>query len=380
MATAVSNSWWLIAGVPYSLRIPAHASADTRGGMISTLPSARDHVSDVQPEGFERLTVPGYPTEAIAFLGISRLHGVGFQTMVRLGGRDSIHAILKAGDVCVFERSIAGAGGRLPDNALPADWTALLRLIWQRGIETASQLVDAGIRFSFHGEPEFPRALADLPQAYRPLWLFYRGDIGLLDRPCVTVVGTREPTDAGEFLARYAVSCAREFGTPVVSGLAHGIDRIVHEWCLRIDLPTISVQGTGMLNTYPVRHTGLGNRIVEAGGLLLSEYLPDQGPSAQNFVWRNRLQAALGRIVIPAEWARKSGTAHTVRFARKFKRPVFSVSPSSASRAFDAGEGDTHFELPHDHIRFIEAMGAAINPNPDSPPALAQMDLFGNIS
>jgi len=117
---------------------------------------------------------------------------------------------------------------------------------------------------------------------------------------------------------------------------------------------------------------------VESGGLLLSEYLPDQGPYAQNFVWRNRLQAASGRVVIPAEWTRKSGTAHTVRFARKFNRPVFSLSPTGAPRAPDAGEGDTHFELPHDHARFMEAMQAAINTDPDSPPATTQMDLFGN--
>jgi DNA protecting protein DprA len=346
------------------------------------LPSAPSHVSDVEPaapfDAGQRLTYPGYPPEAIAFLGISSLHGIGFQTMVRLGGQDGIRAILKAADIRVFERSIADAGGRIAATDLPADWNALRRLIWQQGIDATSHLADAGIQFRFYADPDFPPALADLPQKYRPLWLFYRGNIELLNRPCVTVVGTRDPSDAGEFLARYAVSCAREFDTPVVSGLAHGIDRIAHEWCLSIGLPTVSVMGTGMLNTYPVRHTGLGNKIVETGGLLLSEYLPDQGPSAQNFVWRNRLQAALGRVIIPAEWARKSGTAHTVRFARKFKRPVFSLSPTGAGRAPDAGEGDTHFELPNDHARFMEAMGAAINPNPDSPPAAAQMDLFGS--
>jgi DNA processing protein len=344
------------------------------------LPSAPSHVSDVQPaEAFDtaqRRTYPGYPPEAIAFLGISRLHGVGFQTMVRLGGRDSIRAILKAGDVHVFERSIAEAGGRL--TGLPDDWSALRRLIWQQGIDTVSQLSEAAVQFRFHDDPDFPRALANLPQTYRPLWLFYRGDIGLLDQPCVTVVGTREPTDPGEFLARYAVSCAGEFDAPVVSGLAHGVDRIVHEWCLRLNLPTISVLGTGILNTYPVRHTGLGKSIVEAGGLLLSEYFPDQGPSAQNFVWRNRLQAALGRVVIPAEWARKSGTAHTVRFARKFKRPVFSLSLSGVPRWPQAGEGDAHFDLPHDHTCFVDAMASAVSTDPNSPPATTQMDLFSD--
>ena len=112
------------------------------------LPSAPRHVSDVEPaEPFDtgqRLTYPGYPPEAIAFLGISSLDGVGFQTMGRLGGRDVIRAILKSGDINLFERSIAEAGGRLAD--LPADWSALRGLIWQQGIDTASHLADTGIQ------------------------------------------------------------------------------------------------------------------------------------------------------------------------------------------------------------------------------------------
>jgi DNA processing protein len=348
--------------------------------MLSTLPSTPGHLRAAQPADTlgtaGRLANAGYPPEAIAFLGISALHGIGFQTMVRLGGRDGIQAILKAGDTQVFEQSIAEAGGKLPARSVPSDWDVLRRLIWKQGSDIASNLADAEIQFCFYGDPDFPQALAELPQAYRPLWIFHRGDIGLLTRACVTVVGTREPSQSGEFLARYSVSCAREFGTPVVSGLAYGIDRIVHEWCLHIGLPTISVMGTGMLTTYPAKHAGLGNAIVEAGGLLLSEYLPDQGPSGQNFVWRNRLQAALGRLVIPAEWARKSGSAHTVRFARKFKRPVFSLSASGASTLPDAGEGDSLFELPRDHMLFLEAMASAIHQAPDSAPAAVQMNLF----
>jgi hypothetical protein len=150
--------------------------------MISTLPSASGHVSDVRLESFERLSLAGYPTEAITFLGISRLHGVGFQTMARLGGRDSIRSMLKAGDVHVFERSIADAGGRFASGEIPADWTALRRLIWKKGVDSASRLIEARVGFCFLGEPDFPRTLASLPQTYRPLWLFYRGEIGLLWR------------------------------------------------------------------------------------------------------------------------------------------------------------------------------------------------------
>jgi DNA processing protein len=332
--------------------------------MLNTL-STPGPLCDTQPsepsDTAQRLGDAGYPTEAIALLGISSLHGVGFQTMVRLGGRDGIRDFLKAKDVRHFERAIGDAGGRLPAGTVRAEWSDLRRQIWTSGTHTASLLAAAGVKFCFLGDPEFPKAFIGLPSAYQPMWLFYRGDITVLDRSSITIVGTRQPTLNGDFLARYSVSCAREFDAPVISGLAQGIDRIVHEWCLQIGLPTVSVMGTGMLTTYPAKHAVLGDSIVAAGGLLISEYLPQQGPTGENFVWRNRLQSALGRVVIPAEWARKSGTAHTVRFARKLSRPVFSISLSGAQRAPDAGDGDRHFELPRDHAAFMEALRSEVS-------------------
>ena len=123
-----------------------------------------------------------------------------------------------------------------------------------------------------------------------------------------------------------------------MSGLAYGVDRLVHEWCLNISLPTISVLGTGILTPYPAKHAPLSDAIVEAGGVVLTEYLPTQGPSGQQFVWRNRLQAALGRATIPVEWKKKSGTAHTVRFSRKLARPVIGLALDGIRHDPDAGE------------------------------------------
>lgn len=319
-----------------------------------------------------------FSPEAVALLGISAIRGVGFQTMVRLRGIEGVSDILRAQSVSAFENAIAQAGAKIPANSLPDTWNGLERLITNTGEAAAAKLSEAGTAICFLGNPSFPQTLASLPDQYRPLWIFYRGDLSILQRPCVTVVGTRDPTQHGEFLSRYAVSCVRPFGTPVVSGLARGVDRIVHEWCLRLGLPTVSVMGTGMLTTYPARHAGLGDEIVKSGGLLISEYFPHQGPTAENFVWRNRLQAALGRVTIPAEWAKKSGTAHTVRFAHKFNRKVFSISLSGLARHQDAGIGDHHFDLPDSHHSFVEELEAAIKDDPVPAPAVPQMDLFGN--
>ncbi len=351
-----------------------------KNAMLLTLHNDSDHARESLPaidlqEAGRSLSEAGYSVEAIALLGISRIHGVGFQTLTKLGGRAGISSLLCAKDVGTFSRSLSEAGGKPSAGSLPETWDALRRTIWQAGLATATTLADTGVRFCFQGDPTFPKALIDLAPASQPGWLFYRGDLDLLDHSCITIVGTRDPSQNGDFLARYAVSCARELRAPVVSGLAYGIDRIVHEWCLHVGLPTVSVLGTGILTTYPAKHAALADQIIAADGLIVSEYMPHQGPSGENFVWRNRLQAALGCVVIPAEWSKKSGTAHTVRFARKLGRPVLSVSVAGAARAPDAGEGDRHFEIPRDHNLFAEAIASTFQIR--SPTPVTQMDLFG---
>jgi DNA processing protein len=330
-----------------------------------TPPDRRDY-SPVMVEEF------GYDREAVAFLGISRLKGVGFQTLFGIGGRSGITDLLEAHNVTEVARRISVAPNA---PAKSWDWDELNRKIFGLGRELAEHLAEKRVRFLFSTDARFPRALATLPDELRPRWLFVAGDLELLERRCIAVVGTRDPTQDGEFLARYAVACAREVNAPVVSGLAHGVDRLVHEWCLRLSVPTISVLGTGILEPYPAKHVPLGNAILEAGGTLMTEYLPMQRPSAQQFVWRNRLQAALSLATVPVEWKRKSGTAHTVRFSRKLKRPVIGLRLDGIAPDPEAGEPDHIFAVPREHGMLIEALTKALlagGPMPDG----RQQDLF----
>jgi DNA protecting protein DprA len=303
----------------------------------------------------------GLDREAIAFLGMSRLKGVGFHKLSALGGRAGICKLLDERNVSEVAHRILPAGKSL--NA----WEQFRQKIWAYGQETMRTLTARKVQFMFAEDRAFPRSLVRLSDKLRPQWLFVAGNVALLEKPSLTIVGTRSPTEPGEFLARYAVSCAREANAPVISGLAHGIDRLVHEWCLRLSLPTISVLGTGILAPYPAKHAPLNDEIVAAGGAVLTEYLPTQGPSGQQFVWRNRLQAALGCATIPVEWKRKSGTAHTVRFSRALGKPVIGLRLDGANLEPDAGEADTHFHVPRDHTVLIDALrkalaaGAALN-------------------
>ena len=256
--------------------------------------------------------------EAHAFLTLSSIRGVGHKTLLDLAeAGHSFADVLKA-----------GPSGTLPFTRRPSakpdapklDWAALRAEASDRMARIGDLLRSMGVQLIFRDDPRFPRSLLDLERP--PHWLFIQGSLAALAMPSVTIVGTRKPSQDGLFLARYVGACLADWPAATVSGLAAGIDQLAHESSLRAEVPTIAVLGTGILDNYPKDSQVLRDRILGAGGAIVSEYLPRASYSAENFVQRNRLQAALGRVLIPVEWARRSGTAHTVRFATELGRPI----------------------------------------------------------
>lgn len=289
--------------------------------------------------------MPVFDEAAIVFLGLARLKGIGFKTLRDLGGVDAIaRRALSEGPDFVETLTKGSASDCRLDNILAL------------GKSAAEVLTKVGIGLVRFGEDRFPVQFAELESSARPLWFFYQGNYDLLANDAVAVVGTRSPSPVGEFLTKYAVAAAQEAGVTVVSGLAKGVDEIAHEWALECGVPNISVLGTGLLRPYPAKNTLLSRRIIEAGGLLISEYMPDASPSAENFVWRNRLQAALAKCVIAPEWKRSSGTAHTIRFAKRFSRPSINLTLNGVSPPPDHGVADDTYEVPHDHAALIHAL------------------------
>lgn len=320
--------------------------------------------------------MPSVDDAATIFLGLSQLKGVGFKTLRELGGVEAVaNGFLDRG-AQDFVRWLTheATSGNTED------------LVWRSGKQVADILRQRNIHLLRFGEALFPAKFAELDERLRPLWFFYRGNLELLTRQSVAVVGTRSPTPTGEFLARYAVSAIKELDFPIVSGLAKGVDEIAHEWALSCNLPNISVLANGLLRTYPARNAQLADKIVNAGGLLVSEYLPSEFPSAQAFVWRNRLQAALSDCVVAPEWKRASGTAHTMRFAGKLGRATINLVPTGGKLVEDHGQADALFEVPREHDAFLAALkkphtprfSQTHNPMPSvTPLLLTQGDLFG---
>jgi DNA protecting protein DprA len=252
-------------------------------------------------------------------LALSSIKGVGYWTLWKIRQHGlTFTQVLGEPDEQKVRCILRDAGAQLAKTS--QDWTAARDAIIERATLLQDELAASGTQVVHRESARYPARLNDLSDP--PFWLFVQGRLELLSRPAVTIVGTRKPSDDGLWLARFVGGCLHELGCPTVSGLATGIDQIVHEASLRAKVPTVAVLGNGIFNDFPKGSEELRKRIVTNGGAIITEYLPRQSYSAENFVRRNRLQAALGSTLVPVEWAVKSGTAHTVKYASDLQRPI----------------------------------------------------------
>lgn len=171
---------------------------------------------------------------------------------------------------------------------------------------------------------EYPKKLLTMKDS--PDLLYYKGDISLADkRPFVAVVGSRKINQKEAKLARTVSKVAAENGFGVVSGLAIGCDTEAHKGCLEINGKTVAVLPSNPIEIYPKQNKKLAEKILESGGLLISEYKPGTKIFKSNFILRNRLQSALSEAVIVIATSTKGGTMHTVNFAEKQNKIICSI-------------------------------------------------------
>jgi DNA processing protein len=167
---------------------------------------------------------------------------------------------------------------------------------------------------------EYPQALASLDDA--PPFFWALGDISLLKRPMISIVGARNASSLG---TRTAKALARDLGAAgyvVVSGLARGVDAAAH--LASMDTGTIAVQAGGVDIIYPAENTEIALQIAKSG-LRISEQPMGLQPMARHFPSRNRLIAGLSRATIVVEAAAKSGSLITARDAADQGRDVLAV-------------------------------------------------------
>ncbi|MGI3184233.1 DNA-processing protein DprA [Nioella aestuarii] len=177
-----------------------------------------------------------------------------------------------------------------------------------------------GARMLSLGDPGYPAHLADCADAPPILWAL--GDTGLLTRPLLAMVGTRNASSLGARMARKLAGELSEAGFVIISGLARGIDALAHHAAL--PKGTIAVQAGGLDVIYPSENTDLAHAIAK-NGLRLSEHPFGLEPQARHFPQRNRIVSGLARAVIVVEAAARSGSLITARNALDQGREVLAV-------------------------------------------------------
>ena len=202
-------------------------------------------------------------------------------------------------------------------------------------LEKSERLFDRqetlGIRTFSIQDQCFPSSLIAIGNDAPPL-IHLLGNVSLLKRDnAVAIIGARAADKQGVAAAyslgkRYGGNCA-----VVVSGLALGCDSAAHQGCLDAGGETIAVVASGLDITHPRENKPLQDRIIANNGLLLSEQLIGTKANPTKLVARNRLQAALSHSVILAQCPEHSGSMHTMRFARKYKKVSLAVEYSSYS-------------------------------------------------
>lgn len=154
---------------------------------------------------------------------------------------------------------------------------------------------------------------------YSNITIFYSGDLSLLQEDCVSVSGSREIDNAS---SRWLRNKLNHISSPIVSGLAIGTDTIAHKTALKNEVPTVAVLPSGLRRITPEENISLANEIVDSGGLLISEYTPNTFASRDKYIKRNELIAILGKYLIVPQFNIRSGTRHTVDFAKKYSKSI----------------------------------------------------------
>lgn len=222
-----------------------------------------------------------------------------------------------------------------------------------------------------HGDMEYPAHLADVEDPPPLLWCM--GDVSLLGRPTVALVGARNASSLGTRMARNLSAELGDAGFVIVSGLARGIDAIAHSSALTSG--TIAVMAGGVDTIYPSENTDLAVEIAEKG-LRVSDQPMGVHPQARHFPARNRIISGMSQATVVVEAAAKSGSLITARCALDQGRDVLAVP----GHPFDGRASGCNMLLRDGAVLvrsaadIIEHIGAATQPKPMALPTAPKQD------
>ena len=182
---------------------------------------------------------------------------------------------------------------------------------------------EAGGSILTQDDEAYPERLREIYDPPAVLWI--RGDVDLLARPGIAVVGTRHPSPYGAGMAEMLSRDLANRRLVIFSGMARGVDTAAHKGAIEAGGKTVAVWGTGIDVIYPKENKKLAENIVASGGTIVSEYPLGTFPAPQNFPIRNRILSGMSVGVLVIEAAEYSGTRITARCAMEQNRDVYAV-------------------------------------------------------
>jgi DNA processing protein len=176
-------------------------------------------------------------------------------------------------------------------------------------------------------DKKYPKKLKEIKNP--PQNLYCQGNI-IWNNPCLSVIGSRDCSIESK---RICLKIIKDLPQDliIVSGLARGIDTTAHIAALKSGKKTIAILPSGIDKIYPKENEKLVSKIIEKEGLLISEYPSKTKPTKFSFIQRDRLTAGISSAVLVIEAQVKSGTMHTVNFAREQGKTIYAVPGSEGT-------------------------------------------------
>jgi len=241
-----------------------------------------------------------YTENSLNILTTKKYKGIGNAWIVKnLKGNESISTI-----VSLLNKSIKG------EQTSVDEFECLKKDLETNLIEKFENCCDGFIAI---GDHNFPPHRGNVKESERPIFLFYKGNINLLDldNKIITVIGLLNPDNNIELREQKIVSEIVKNNVIILSGLAFGCDSIAHKQAL-IGGKTIAILPSPLNNILPSKNKSLAYEIVEEGGLLISEYYEEFKSSMElssRYKERDRLQALFcDTIILAASYAQDSAT------------------------------------------------------------------------
>lgn len=204
--------------------------------------------------------------------------------------------------------------------------TKLADLFSAENLRAAEREVDFirtnGIRTLYYQDPDYPEKLKHCFDG--PILLFQRGNIDLVNKKILSVVGTRRVTTQGIGFCEQFIEDLAPLDPVIVSGFAYGVDITAQRAAMKHGLQTIGCLAHGLNQIYPGVHQKYVNGVEENGGFLTDFWSTDVF-DRNNFLKRNRIIAGLSEATVVIESAEKGGSLVTADIANSYNREVFAV-------------------------------------------------------